>query len=329
MLPPGGRDFERLPHALLLSGGGGLGKRIFAHQLAALMLCESAEPERQLACGQCQACIWLREGNHPDFRRLSSSEDDADDEKETEAKEKKKGAAQIKIGAVRDLEDFVFVGSHRHGSRVVVVEEAHTMNAPAANAILKILEEPPTSVYFIMTSSRPKLLLPTIRSRCRTLTFKAPGKTEWLAAAKQIGLPESAVPGLALSGGAPLTVLEWQQNGLLDALEAISRSLGGGAKDPLTLASTWEGLVRRHAKLDMELLVEQVLRFVFDAALGSVAGRQRYEPTEKARVAPNTATNHWADLLRLRGSARHPLNPTLFLEDLATQTLRALRPQPA
>lgn len=330
LLPQGRQSLERLPHGLLLSGGSGLGKRVFAHQLAALLLCESEDRTLQLACGGCEACGWLKEGNHPDFRRLSSTDDAGEDDVATEGKEKKKGAAQIKIGAVRELEDFVFVGSHRRGSRVVVVEEAETMNAPAANAILKILEEPPPSVYFILTTSRPRLLLPTIRSRCQMLHFKAPAVSEWTAVAKQLNIGGKVSGGFLLTGGAPLTLLEWQQNGLLDALESISRSLGdSGPKDPLSLASAWEGLVRRHAKLEMEMLVEQVLREVFDAALAGASGRARFHPAGSETRPANHATRHWSELLRLRRSARHPLNPTLFLEDLATQTLRSLRPETA
>ena len=325
LLANGRASLGRLPHALLLSGVDGLGKRIFANQLAAFLLCESTAADGLTACGSCEACRWLKEGNHPDFRRLSASDEDADEDASTESKEKRKGAAQIKIAAVRALEDFVFVGSHRHGNRVVVIEQAEAMNPAAANALLKILEEPPASVYFLLTTNRPRSLLATIRSRCRVVSFDPPHEDEWAVVRQELGLPSDAVAGLALAGGAPFKLLEWQRDGLIDALEGISQSVEvSGPKEPLGLAATWEGLLRRHARLDMEMLVGQVLRIVFDSALSDASGRRRYLPAASKPV-PNQATRFWPELLRFRRSARHPLNPTLFLEDLATQTLRALR----
>jgi DNA polymerase-3 subunit delta' len=150
-----GQGLGRLPHATLLVGPAGVGKSAFAEQLAALLLCESIAPELT-ACGQCEACRWLYAGNHPDLRRVApDGDDDAEGdavEKPTE-KAKKRSASIIRIDQIRELEAFVFVGSHRDGNRVVLVTEADAMNPAAANALLKILEEPPSSVYFILVSS--------------------------------------------------------------------------------------------------------------------------------------------------------------------------------
>lgn len=326
MFPTGGFDLARLPHAMLLSGSAGLGKDHFARQLALRLLCESPAGEGHFACGKCLACHWMSDGNHPDFRLLSVSDEDADGDPAAETKEKKKGATQIKIGAVRALEDFVFVGSHRHGNRVVVIEQAHAMNGPAANALLKILEEPPPSVYFILTTSKPRALLATVRSRCQVIQFTALPATDWPSVAKVLGLSANALADLALAGGAPLTLQRWEKEGILPVLKEVSKSLrADGPMDPLALASIWDGLLKKHPTLDMELLVEQVLRWVFDVALSSSSQGVRYHTQVPMGATSTSATKKWSELLQFRRSARHPLNQTLFLENLAAHTLRALR----
>ena len=160
----GEASLERLPHAHLLTGSPGLGKSEFADELTAALLCESPSSRGVIpvACGKCQGCHWLQGGNHPDFRRIAPDGDDSEDE--GDGTKKKKGAAQIKVEAIRELEDFVFVGSHRHGKRVIAIHQADAMNAVTSNALLKILEEPPATVYFILITSHPRRLLPTIRS---------------------------------------------------------------------------------------------------------------------------------------------------------------------
>ncbi len=171
-----GQGISRLPHASLLIGPPGVGKAAFAEQIASLLLCESPSAA-MIACGECASCRWLAAGNHPDFRRVAPDEDGEPETASTEKtaeKGKKRSPGIIRIDQIRELEGFVFVGSHREGNRVVLITEAEAMNPAAANSLLKILEEPPSSVYFLLISTRSRSLLPTLRSRCRVLPFGAP-----------------------------------------------------------------------------------------------------------------------------------------------------------
>lgn len=324
-----GQGFEKLPHAILLVGPTGVGKTAFSEQLAALLLCESLGPGLA-ACGECQACLWLDAGNHPDFRRIAPDGDD-DDEEGIGEKTKKRGSNIIRIDQIRELEAFVFVGSHRNGNRVVLITEADAMNASAANALLKILEEPPPMVYFILASSNNKSLLPTIRSRCRVIPFGTPDSdtaATWLIDA---GLEKQAARYLKLAGGAPMRVAQWKDQRQLAPIDALVDSLITPPVDPIVLAARWDGLLKGDGAFRVENLVEGVQRWLFDLAQERMAGEVRYHdgwprPKGVEDLSPKTLLGVWRDLNQLRRSARHPLNQLLFLENIAAHYLRALRP---
>jgi len=327
-----GQGLDRLPHAVLLVGPAGVGKTAFSEQLAALLLCESITPELT-ACGKCQACRWLDAGNHPDFRRVAPDGDNESEEsavEKTGEKAKKKSHGIIHIVQIRELEAFVFTGSHRNGNRVVLVTEADAMPPAAANALLKILEEPPASVYFILVSSKAKSLLPTIRSRCRVIPFGAPdaaSATAWLAAA---GLEKQAARYLQLAGGAPMRVAQWKDQGQLASIDAMVDSLISPPADPIALAARWDGLLKSDGVFRMENLVEGVQRWVFDLMQQRMAGEIRYHggwprPKGEENLSPTALMTAWREIGQFRRSARHPLNQLLFLESLAAHFLRALR----
>jgi DNA polymerase-3 subunit delta' len=150
----------------------------------------------------------------------------------------------IKIDQIRELESFVFVGSHREGNRVVLITEADAMNQPAANSLLKILEEPPASVYFILVSSKSKSLLPTIRSRCRVIPFGAPDAPRQRPGWRRSGLEKQAVRYLDLAAGAPMRVAQWKEQGQLAPIDALVDSLIAPPADPIALAARWDALLK-------------------------------------------------------------------------------------
>ena len=136
----------------------------------------SAKRRRPMAApaASCLACNWFAQGNHPDFRLLQpealAEEGEADDGKES----KKKPSQQITIEQIRGLDEFLNVGTHRGGLRVVLVHPTEAMNRNSANALLKTLEEPAPSTLFLMVSNEPNRLLPTIRSRCQAMPVPLP-----------------------------------------------------------------------------------------------------------------------------------------------------------
>lgn len=326
-----GRGLERLPHALLLCGPEGIGKVAFAEALAALLLCEN-KGGKLAACGACQSCRWLLGANHPDYRRVAAEGDDEDEGSEKKA-DKKKASVVIKIDQIRALEDFVFVGSHRHGNRVVLVDGAEGMNLAAANALLKILEEPPAGVYFILVSSHPRSLLPTIRSRCRVVTFGRPDAAQATAWLKAQGLDKKADRYLDLAAGAPLRVMRWNEQKQLPPIDALIDSLIQAPNDPIALAGRWDALLKANVDFRLEHLVEGLQRWMFDLSQESLGGETTYHrgwarPKPGKPLDPQALIAGYRDLLPFRRSARHPLNQLLFLESLAAHFLRVLKPLP-
>ena len=152
-------DKKRVPHALLLRGQRGIGKLDFAIPFCRALLCEQLNSDHQ-ACGVCPSCGWFEQDNHPDFRFISPEQDTSkDDDGGTKSTKKR---TQIVIDQVRGLSDFLSLSSHKSdGLRIALIHPAEGLNASAANALLKMLEEPPPNVVFILVAhqAQSKLIL--------------------------------------------------------------------------------------------------------------------------------------------------------------------------
>ena len=161
----GARQGGRLHHAWLLAGPKGVGKASFANAAATRVLAEAAGPTVELAGLDTpedhRIARLIAAGSHPDFRRLERLE-----------KEKGDGLARnISVKQVRDLGDLLAVTPSMSEWRAIVIDSVDDLEASAANALLKMLEEPPANTLFFLVSHAPGRLLPTIRSRCRRLDF--------------------------------------------------------------------------------------------------------------------------------------------------------------
>lgn len=135
---------RRIPHAILIEGEEGLGKKTLAKFIAKACLCKDENPP----CDSCKTCHLIEVGSHPDFQVVAPD------------------GSQIKVDQVRELRVEAFLSPMAADGRVFIIESAHTMNDAAQNALLKVLEEPPQGVTFILLAKNAKLLLETIRSRC-------------------------------------------------------------------------------------------------------------------------------------------------------------------
>ena len=147
------RRQSRFHHALLVSGINGVGQSEFAQHVAQLLLCEHSD---KAPCGICHSCQVAKADTHPDWLVLDGRE------------------GGIRVDAVRQVVAKVANKPQLGFSKVVVIHEAHEMNVNAANAILKALEEPPSSTYFILTTHTSRALIPTILSRCQRVMLPAP-----------------------------------------------------------------------------------------------------------------------------------------------------------
>ena len=318
-------QLDRLPHALLLTGEAGIGKLAFARHLAQSLLCEQGDLARR-PCGECDACRWYLAGNHPDFRELTPVVEDEGEEEGSKAK--KKPSAYITIEQVRDLNDFVNLSAHRGGRRVTLIHPAEVLNAAAANALLKTLEEPPAGAMFILVSHQWRRLLPTIRSRCRRFPMALPAKMDAMAWLDAAGL-EQAEAHLAEAGGAPLAALERADATVMAARERFLRELAQPRQmDPLALA---EQLDRQ--KIEVARVTDWLARWVYDVARLGLSQSIRYHPAEAARlqpladaVEPIRLMRYHDNLLAAKKLATHPLNARLVFEQLLFGYQQAMRP---
>ena len=304
----------RLPHALLFHGREGLGQFELALAFAQFVLCEKPLPDGR-GCGRCPACTWFGQGSHPDFRLLQPDSMAGDDEGEA-AGESKKKSDQIRIEQVRDLQRFFAVGTHRAGLRVIVLHPADAMNVSTQNAVLKSLEEPPPGTLFMLVTSVPHRLLPTIRSRCRNIAMPLPDRnqaTRWLEEQRI----ENPAALLALAGGAPLGAIRLSKRKTVR--RRLIEQLGDPRFDPVAATEHCLGA-------DPGEVVAWLQRWVYDMLSLRLSGLVRYHigaeqavRAAAARCDPTRAAMLLRTLAKARSLAQHPLNARLFLEDLLIQ----------
>lgn len=316
----------RLPHALLFHGLQGIGKTRFAEHFAQSLLCEAPDNDGH-ACGGCASCGWFGQYAHPDYRRVRPEilEDEAASEIEdgTEAAGEKKAAnaaknpsKEIKIDQIRALFNFINISTHRQGRRVVLLYPAEALNSAAANALLKVLEEPPPNTVFLLVSNSIDRLLPTIVSRCRKFPMPMPSKHEgldWLAAQ---GIDKAHI-WLAEQGGAPLAAYAAAQTGSREAIDAFLNLL---AKPDIDEALK---TAERLQKMPPSELVAWLQRWLLDVFSMKLSGRIRYYPQYQTELSVLARRVHTGGLLRLlksvnerRAISEHPLSPRLFIEDM-------------
>jgi DNA polymerase-3 subunit delta' len=254
----------RLAHAYLFVGPPGVGKRLFAGELAKALLCESPAPGRLEACNACTACTLVEAGTHPDYFAVGRPEE----------------GHELPIEVMRELCRGFGLKSSRGRGKVAVLDDADDLNDASANCFLKTLEEPPPRSVFILIGSSPERQLPTIVSRCQVVRF-APLAQEVVAELlRQHELPEaSLIPRLArLSGGSPGQALALADPSLWQFRQRLLQELLRPQADTVALARAWmqfveeagkeSGPQRRRAALVLRLLVE----FLHDAVAVSLGG---------------------------------------------------------
>ncbi|WP_187265421.1 DNA polymerase III subunit delta' [Reinekea thalattae] len=176
----------RLPHGILLVGHAGDGREVLTDKIIEALFCTQLQANQ--ACGECKSCKLFATKHHPDYVRI-----------EPEGK-----SQTIKVDAIRSIVQKVTGTAQQGGNKVVRIESAECMNLSAANALLKILEEPAANTYIFLATHELSRLLPTLRSRCRIQTLARPTEAQAAAFLQQQGyqnLPELA---LAITNGHPM-----------------------------------------------------------------------------------------------------------------------------
>lgn len=149
---------KRIPHAILLEGDKGTGRRTLMRFLSRAAVCDGENSP----CGECRGCHLAEIGTHPDITVIAPED----------------GKKNITVAQIRALRTEAYVKPHMAVRRVFVIDKADTMNEQAQNAILKVLEEPPADIIFILIAESAAALLDTIISRCTVLSLVPPETDE-------------------------------------------------------------------------------------------------------------------------------------------------------
>lgn len=302
------------PHALLVAGPRGIGKRTLALNFARSLLCEAPGAEG-LACGACASCGYVAAGQHPDLQVVEPFAVDEDGEV--------KLLDAIPVDRIRALIDWALLSGHRGRAKVAVVVPAEALNAAAANALLKTLEEPPAGTYLMLVAHQPGRVPATLRSRCRRFAAPMP---DGVAALRWLEAQGVAAPAavLAQAGGAPLLARELSDPVAQDErghwLAALAKPR---ALSPVALAARLEAAPKDERKRRLGWALDWLGAWTADLARVAAGGTPSRNPDFAAAlaalapaVAPVPLFRYHRSLLRQRALVAHPLQPRLVAETM-------------
>ena len=295
-------DAGRFPHALLLEGEVGSGRRTLAGIIARAAVCEGGT---ERPCGACDVC---RKSAHPDIAVYGEE------------------GGSLSVDTVRDLRAQAYVLPNEATYRVIILQNAHTMTPQAQNALLKILEEPPARVIFILTCENRSQMLPTIRSRCVCLAMQ-PVAYEEAASVLRARLPQAEEGALerahSLFGGRIGQVIAGMRDGTLQQVLELTPAF----VDAL-VATDELPLVRLTARLEKDRTLTEgvlaglqlVLRDALALRVGATAMLST-APDAALRLASRLSGKQIAALSRviedLQRALERNMNNTLFLTHMS------------
>jgi DNA polymerase III delta' subunit len=290
------RARDRLPHALLLEGLPGCGRRTLAMSLAQALLCE--KPSAGDACGSCDSCRLVSSRSHPDLVCLPSDRE----------------ADELPVELIRDsVVQAAYESPLLGDKRVFVVPDIDRLRGAAANALLKVLEEPPAGAYLLMTAAHSASVLATIRSRAQLFRLQPLSVVEVEAVLRRGGVsaPVAATRSI-LSAGSHRGLWEELSSPPLEAM--LGLALNGF--DSSLVADVVAALPQREPKGEdgpvRTLAGEQrrCCRQWLDALIQHMRGRlSGSEASQAADIIER--------VLSLQGDLRRNLSPRLVIEALA------------
>ena len=330
-------DIDTLHHGLLISGIPGIAKREFAVALSQLLLC--AEPVAEnfpRPCGQCQNCILFVAGTHPDFHVLTTELEWRDGRidllakycdryQDIGARDKRANLSRvIPVDQVRLLIERFCTHAHSAARKVALIVPADRMNANAANALLKLLEEPPAHSILILVSASPGYLPATIRSRCFQIGIPLPNLDDasaWLG--KHIPATDVA-RALHLSSGSPVDALKMYSDGFLQVqdqfLQGISE-LATGKTSALELAAR----LKQHDFLQVLDWLHRFTCEIIKEICGVGKPGSRPSGLNPMRLSAEKMFTLYDKVGFYRKIARDQLNEQLTLEEITLTLQYAMR----
>ncbi|HEU5344747.1 MAG TPA: DNA polymerase III subunit delta' [Ktedonobacterales bacterium] len=301
----------RLSHAYLLHGPAGVGKFTLAMALAQAALCQRRQPGESEACGECAACRKLAHGNHPDLTLIEPAE----------------GKRWIRIDDVREALHLANLAPTESAYRIVIIPDAERLQESGANTLLKMLEEPPEGVIFLLLAADADTVLPTILSRCQLVALR-PLSFEQVSQALQERwgvAPEAAARLAGLANGR----LGWAVRALERPeeqaererlLERIVALVSAPADERLrSVAAIGSDNASARAALDVWIGWWRDVTLAANGAhaLTSVGAARAEAARVGAAIGPEPARVYLTQLLAALASMDVNANPRLTLENLA------------
>ena len=300
------RRMNKIPHAVLLTGPVGLGKRQFAHYMANTLVCTAMV--EQTPCGECRACRQIHTASHPDVQEIQPEEN------------------YIKVDAIRALIHTTNLTTETW--QIFIITPAETMHPSAANALLKTLEEPAPNTLLILSSAEPQRLPATIRSRCQIMHFNPVETTQAMHWLEQQQPGENWQPLLALAAYAPLLAIQAMASGRLDKIHQLVEQLGkmrSGQQTPMSV-------VKVLAERPLPELINDMIYLCHDMVHLAVCNddhdpaqqlKSLYVPTEKKQlitlmqgVSLNQLFGLLDQLNTIKKQQNNNLNPVMAVEKI-------------
>ena len=307
-------DSGHFPHALLLEGPTGCGKHTVARLIAQAIVCTA--PGGDIPCGDCAACRKAAAGSHPDILEYSGGAT----------------AGSFHIDVIRTIRDQAYLAPNEADARVCLLFHAHTLSASAQNALLRILEDPPAHLRFILTCESRSQLLPTIQSRVQCLSLGGVTAEEGLPVLRE-QFPDHAEEELASAlsafGGCLGQAIDALSGGDFAQAIDLTADIAAALLEPTALP-----LLTLTARLDRNApLLDAVLaglRLVFRDALCVLSGEPSRLSTAPKQAEALAAALTGRQLMALLAAAeslqtarRRNMNATLLLTLLCSRLYAA------
>ncbi|HKI32761.1 MAG TPA: DNA polymerase III subunit delta' [Gemmataceae bacterium] len=277
----------RLAHAYLFAGPPGVGKRLFASELAKTLLCEDPPAGRFDSCDRCPACVQVDAGTHPDYFQAGLPPD----------------KHEWPIELMRELLRGFALKSARGKGKVAVLDDADDFNEESANAFLKTLEEPPLRSVIILIGTSPERQLATILSRCQVVRFAPLPEPIVIDLLRAQGVEDAALVRRVarLSGGSPGQARALADPALWEFRRNFLRQLSAPQIDSVGLARAWNEFVEEAGKESAAqrqratLVLRLVIDFLNDTLRVQLGEAPRLAEPDEVRTLETLANRLDAD----------------------------------